>query len=262
LESVKEDDENELDSSSDSEEIIKYRSNELLEKFKTKTISSILEFLDENYESIESSKCNNEYFNLIQELKKIIEEFKLKYYSFKNIERFSITVIGCVSAGKSTILNYLLKLKKTLEMDHGITTKCIFIIRHKKGNKKAKLYEVKIVNRGGDEEKYKYNNFEKGEEIPNEDVAKAIKERNLLITKNKISKANFEKYFLIIEYEIPLFQGDFEKYGDLFEFMDVPGLNEESDINNDFNNNEKQNIKETNNSTTIHKKKKITLYMI
>ena len=263
-ESEKEDDENELDSSSDSEEIIKYRPNKLLEEFKTKTktISSILEFLDENYESIESSKCNNEYFNLIQELKKIIEEFKLKYYSYKNIERFSITVIGCVSAGKSTILNYLLKLKKTLEMDHGITTKCICIIRHKKGNKKAKLYEVKIVNRGGDEEKYKYNNFEKGKEIPNKDVAKVIKERNLLIAKNKISKTNFEKYFLIIEYEIPLFQGDFEKYGDLFEFMDVPGLNEESDINNDFNNKEKQNIEETNNSTTIHKEEKKKLSSI
>ena len=124
-------------------------------------------------------------------------------------------------------------------MDHGIVTKCICIIRHKKGNKKAKLYEVKIVNRGGEEDKYKYNNFEKGKEISNEDAAEVIKERNLLIDKNKISKTNFEKYFLIIEYEIPLFQGEFEKYGDLFEFMDVPGLNEESDIKNNFNNNEK-----------------------
>jgi hypothetical protein len=230
-------------------------------KAKTKTISSLLEFLDENYESIESSKCNNEFSNLIQELKKLIEEFKLKYYSYKNIERFSIVVIGCISSGKSTILNYLLKLKKTLQMDHGIVTKCICIIRHKKGNKKAKLYEVKIVNRGGDEEKYKYNNFEKGKEIPNEDVAEVIKERNHLIAKNKISKTNFEKYFLIIEYEIPLFQGEFEKYGDLFEFMDVPGLNEESDINNNFNNNEKQNTEETNNSITMNEEvKKITEY--
>ena len=247
------------DSSSGDERIL-FKANKLLEKFKenTKTISSILEFLNENYESIESAKCNNEYANLIQQLKKLIEEFKLKYNSYKNIQRFSIAVIGCVSSGKSTILNYLLKLKKTLQMDHGITTKCICIIRHKKGNKKAKVYEVKILNRGGeDEEKYNYNNFEKGKEIPNKDVAKVIKERNILIAKNKISKTNFEKYFLIIEYEIPLFQGEFEKYGDLFEFMDVPGLNEESDIKIDINNNEKQNVEETNNNMYDEENKKL-----
>ena len=31
---------------------------------------------------------------------------------------------------------------------------------------------------------------------------------------------------MIIEYEIPLFTGDFEEYEDLFEFMDILGLNE------------------------------------
>ena len=39
-------------------------------------------------------------------------------------------------------------------------------------------------------------------------------------------------YFLIIELNIPLFKGAFEKYGDLFDFMDIPGLNEISDGNN------------------------------
>ena len=63
-------DDYELDSSSDSKEIIINRTNKLLEEFKakTKTINSLLEFLDENYESFESSKYNNEYSNLIQEL--------------------------------------------------------------------------------------------------------------------------------------------------------------------------------------------------
>ena len=49
----------------------------------------------------------------------------------------------------------------------------------------------------------------------------------------KLNKQNkfWKIFFKIFEYEIPLFQGEFEKYGDLFKFMDVPGLNEESDIN-------------------------------
>ena len=208
--------------------------DELVKKLEDKKIiiNKIIEFLEDNMTEIESIKGH-------EEIKKLIKEFKCKYYPYKNIRRFSIPVIGCVSSGKSTILNYLLRLKKILEMAQEITTKCICIIRHQKGNKKAKIYTVKIVRRG--ESNDGLYNFEKGEEIK-ENVSEVIAERNKLIAENKVG-CDYEKYFLIIEYEIPFFVGDMEKYADLFEFMDVPGLNERSDIKENSNNNSnKQNI--------------------
>ena len=45
-------------------------------------------------------------------------------------------------------------------------------------------------------------------------------------------------YFLILETNIPFFRGENEKYGNYFEFMDVPGLNERNDNINNNNNNE------------------------
>lgn len=48
-------------------------------------------------------------------------------------------------------------------MDQKITTKCICIIRHKKGNKKPKIYEVQIEDRG----EIGYNFNKKGKEIDN-----------------------------------------------------------------------------------------------
>ena len=169
-----------------------------------------------------------ENFNTIHErngkdvLKDQIKLFKKKYIPYRDIKRFSIPVIGCISSGKSTILNYLLKLKKTLEMRNQITTKCICIIRHQKGLKKPKIYEVELKPRD-----FGVFNFEKGKEIL-ENVGEVISERNRLITNDKIGN-DYEKYFLIIEYEIPFFLGEMEKYADLFEFMDVPGLNESVD---------------------------------
>jgi len=109
-----------------------------------------------------------------------------------------------------------------LEMRNQITTKCICIIRHQKGLKKPKIYEVELKPRD-----FGVFNFEKGKEIL-ENVGEVISERNRLITNDKIGN-DYEKYFLIIEYEIPFFLGEMEKYADLFEFMDVPGLNESVD---------------------------------
>ena len=158
-------------------------------------------------------------------LKEIIKVFQNKYYTYKNIKRFSIPVIGCISSGKSTILNYLLKLKKILQVAQKITTKCICIIRHRKGCKNAKIYNVEIQIRGNG-----LYNFERKEEIK-ENVAEVIKERNEIIEKHEIGY-NYNKYFLIVEYDIPFFRGDFEKYADLFEFMDIPGLNEAQQTTN------------------------------
>ena len=193
------------------------------------SINQISDFLDDNITEIESYKGQNE-------LKQLIKKFKLHYYPYKNIRRFAIPVIGCVSSGKSTILNYLLRLRKTLEMAQDITTKCVCIIRHQKGNKKAKIYEVEIKRRG--EKNDGLYNFEKGKEI-GDNVAEIISQRNKLIAQDKVG-SNYEKYFLIIEYEIPFFLGEMEKYAELFEFMDVPGLNERSDIKESTENEEKE----------------------
>ena len=119
------------------------------------------------------------------QLKKLITQFKNGFYLYNNIRRFCIPVIGCINSWKSTILNYLLKLKKTLQMADKITTKCVCIIRHKKDCKNAKIYDVIIKDRGN----YIYN-FEKGKEI------------NKDIEEDKV-EFDYKKYFLIIEYEIP-----------------------------------------------------------
>ena len=50
-----------------------------------------------------------------EKIKVLIKEFKNKYYIYKGIKRFSIPVIEYISSGKSTILNYLLNLKKILQ---------------------------------------------------------------------------------------------------------------------------------------------------
>ena len=134
------------------------------------------------------------------------------------MQRFSIPVIGLISNGKSSILNNLLGLNDTLEIGQIISTRCACIIRHKKGIKKEpKIYEVKIKQL----EDNTYH-FIKGNEIL-DNAAKVISERNQLISDDKVGN-DLEKYFLIIEYEIPLFMKDFEKYSEFFEFIDLPGF--------------------------------------
>ena len=91
-----------------------------------------------------------------EKIKELIKEFKNKYYIYKGIKRFSIPVIGCISSGKSTILNYLLYLKKILQVGAKIVTKCVCIIRHRKGCKKAKIFNVDIQTRDNG-----FYNFEK-----------------------------------------------------------------------------------------------------
>ena len=45
-----------------------------------------------------------------------------------------------------------------------------------------------------------------------------------------------EKYFLMIEVDIPFFHGEFEKYANLIEFIDIPGANEVDSTNGNKNN--------------------------
>ena len=200
---------------------------------KKEKILDIINFLEEYRVDIEMHEGD-------KEIKELIKEFKNKYYIYKNINRFCIPAIGCISSGKSTILNYLLNLNKTLQVAEKITTKCVCIIRHRKGCKKPKIFNVDIQERGKGlynfnikkiKKKIKKKNIEdeeQEEEIEDEikeNVAEVIKQRNELIEKNEIG-FDYNKYFLIIEYDIPFFRGKLEKYADYFEFMDIPGLNE------------------------------------
>ena len=148
-----------------------------------------------------------------------IKKFIEKYSLFFNIKRFSIPCIGTISCGKSSFLNYLLRLHKMLETNEDIATKFVCFIRHAKGLKKPKIYNVKFELR--DSGKY---NFEKDKELKG-DVKEIIQKRNQFIKEGN-GKREPSNYFLIVESDIPLFHGENEKYSPFFEFLDFPGLDE------------------------------------
>ena len=74
--------------------------DELLKKLimNNEKINKIINFLEDNRTEIEMKNGHDE-------LKKLITKFKNDFYPYKNIRRFAIPVIGCISSGKSTILN-------------------------------------------------------------------------------------------------------------------------------------------------------------
>ena len=193
---------------------------ELVIKFadKQKSINTIIDFINDYNHTFQATEGK-------EELKKLIIEFQEKYAQFKDLKRFSIPVIGCISSGKSTILNYILNLNNILEIGEDITTKCICVIRHQKHISKPRVFKANLILRGEN-----IFNIEEGEEIF-ENVSDVIKTQNKKIESGEI-KSNFNDYFLIIKVDIPLFHGEFEKYADLFEFLDVPGLNEKNDLIN------------------------------
>ena len=171
--------------------------------------------------------------------KEKVNKFIEKYRHFIGIKRFSIPVIGEISSGKSTFLNYFLKLNGILQINDNITTKFICIIRHNKKLKYPKLYKAIIEKRNKDEDWINKPNFIKGELLKDEkesDIKKLIAKRNKHIMETNSRLIN--DYFLILETNIPFFKGENEKYGNYFEFMDVPGLNERNDNINNNNNNE------------------------
>jgi hypothetical protein len=153
------------------------------------------------------------------ENEKLINQFMSKYNLFFNIKRFSIPCFGTISCGKSTFINYLLKLHHILETNEDIATKFVCSIRHVKGLKKPKIYDVKFELR--DIAKF---NLEKNKLIPG-NVKDIIKGRNEFIKAGN-GKRDPKNYFLIVEADIPLFHGEYEKYADFFEFLDFPGLDE------------------------------------
>ena len=164
----------------------------------------------------------------IPELSDKINSFITNYQKFDNIKRFAIPIIGKINCGKSTILNFLLYLDDILQYSCGTTTKFISIIRHNKNlkGKNPLIYNVKFEQRAFVNNYYLYN-FEKNGAHLEGEVKDIIKKRNEQLMNDELDKLP-ENYFYIIESYIPLFEGEFEKYADYFEFLDVPGLNESS----------------------------------
>ena len=161
----------------------------------------------------------NKEFNEFQILE---DEFK-KYKRFKNIKRFSIPIIGMISCGKSSLLNFLLGMN-CLEKGDDITTKSVVIIRHNKNlkNDERYIYSVIINERSED-----YYDFEIDEKTKSKDINKVITERNDYIKNaEEIKTLKKEDFFLILEANIPLFSNKNKIYGDFFEFLDLPGLDE------------------------------------
>ena len=171
-----------------------------------------------------------------QSLQILCEEFKYHYNKLTGIKRFCIPVFGKISSGKSTLLNYILHLHGIFETDYNISTKFVCIVRHNQNlNKISKIYNVSVSKRGeykkGDKT-FGLWNFEKGEEIIG-DVKEIIEKRNHDLEKLGYRDSHWEKYFLILETNIPLFKGENSIYSDFFEFMDIPGLNEFNETNNE-----------------------------
>ena len=130
-----------------------------------------------------------------------------------------------ISSGKSTFLKSLLGINY-LEFGHDITTKCITIIRHKPINN-PEIYSVKIIER-----RKGYYNFIKNKKI-NGDPKTIISERNKFILNNK-QCPNPEDFFIIIEIRTLLFYDDNSKFSNLFEFLDILGLNEGNKDSDNF----------------------------
>ena len=152
------------------------------------------------------------------------EYFNENYSQLRGIERLTIPIFGIISSGKSTLLNYLLNLDNILEMDNDVCTQFICIIRNKRGLENPKIYNVKLKSRDK-----KFVNFIKGNEIKG-NIKSIIKEKNKQI-KELQKIRNPEDFFLLIETDIPFLNELDNDYSEFFEFMDFPGLNENSNIN-------------------------------
>ena len=172
---------------------------------------------------------------LVSDFNDLKEEFEPKYLKYINIKRFAVPIIGRISSGKSTFLNFLLGLKDILQTDTKITTRFVCIIRYNEEAENPKAYNVKLEERKLTKpemiEKSNYEpkfNFEKGDEIKGKSIQEIIKERNEKIgNTNNYSQINNEDFFMIIEYKIPIFnEENLIEFSEFFEFMDLPGLNQ------------------------------------
>ena len=179
------------------------------------------------------SRLNELLFSNEKILDKKFEEDKNKFYTKYStqisLKRFSIGIFGKISSGKSTFLNYLLGLKDVLQVKSDVATKFVCFIRHNKNNAIPKFYEAIPENRKSSYKKTDFFNFEKGNEIIG-NISEVISQRNKEIfdtEKNNEVIREALKYFIIIEANLNIFNDPLlEKYADIFEFLDIPGLDE------------------------------------
>ena len=222
-----------------------------------KSINELIEKFNYIFNTIQKSNIEALAPNFLQ----LEKEFNLQYLRYINIKRFTIPVIGRISSGKSTFLNAILGLNNILESNTNITTKFVCIIRHNQLLDKPKVYSVKleerkeknILNLKNEKEELQENsddaiilkkeiqnlkfNFEKEEEIEG-DIKEIIIKRNEYIKDTKKELLNKEDFFMIIETKIPIFnRDDMIQYSEIFEFMDLPGLNEKEGDDSFFNQN-------------------------
>ena len=210
----------------DQEKITNDENNTLDENEGNFTLNNLLKeqnvFKSRFMKLLDLSRIGDSYSD--EKIKRKINKWKNSSYPYMDIERFSIPIISTVSAGKSSFLNFLLNLENNkLQIGESITTKFCVIIRHKKGEKKGKIYKV-IVKKRADINKY---NLYKGEEIK-EDIKTYIENKNDEIKNNQKENKEIKdlRYFVILEIDTGLFEGEDEKYSQLVEFIDIPGLNE------------------------------------
>ena len=109
-------------------------------------ISKMSSYLNDNKEEIKI------FFENKNDLKVKIQDFNLNYSKYKNLERFSVPIIGKISSGKSTILNFILDLKEKLQVKTNTTTRFVCLIRHNKllKNKDPLIYNVEFIPRAVD----------------------------------------------------------------------------------------------------------------
>lgn len=184
-----------------------------------KYIQEYLNLLNKNKESIfKLEEKEGDEFQLLE------KEFKQKYEKFNDIKRFSIPIIGMISSGKSSFLNFLLGIN-CLETDDDITTKSVVIIRHNKNLEINERYIYSVIIKERSEGFY---DFEIDEKTKSQELNKIIKERNNLIKNSvEIKALKKEDFFLIVEANILLFREKNGKFGNFFEFLDLPGLDED-----------------------------------
>ena len=206
-----------------------------------------IELLNDQLQKFERAKNLNIKFDNDTNIDiNIKNNFAKKYGAYLDINRFAIPIIGAINSGKSTFLNNFLNLKNILQIGDQVTTRFISIIRHDKNAIVPEIYRVEIEKRNSGKG---YNFKETGENILKQkennidNISKIIKELNHDIDVNNSQNSDkylydIEKYFLIIKTKIPIFEGEFEEYGDLIDFLDIPGLDEvresADDIFNDF----------------------------